>query len=33
MKKNLIELTNFNNIDESLSNIEKYFKDNNGTCE
>ncbi len=33
MRNDLIELTEFNNIDKSISNIEKYFKDNNGTCE
>ncbi len=33
MKNDLIKVANFNNIDESFSNIEKYFKDNNGNCE
>ncbi len=33
MKKDLIEFTDIDNIDESISKIEKYFKNNNGTCE
>ena len=33
MKKGLKEITDFNNIDESLNNIKEYFKNNNGTCE
>ncbi len=33
MEKNIKELTDFDNINDSISNIEKYFKDNNGTCE
>ncbi len=33
MKKELIEVTDFDNIDKSLSNIANYFKNNNGTCE
>lgn len=33
MKNELKELTDFNDIDQSLSNIDSYFKDKNGTCE
>lgn len=33
MNNDLKELVDFEKIDESLSNIEKYFKDNNGTCD
>lgn len=33
MKNDLIKLTDFNNIDESINNIDNYFKKNNGTCE
>ncbi len=33
MKKDLIEIADFDNLDESLSNIDNYFKNNKGTCE
>lgn len=33
MKTKLKRLVDFDNIGKSTSNIEKYFKDNNGTCE
>lgn len=33
MNNDIKVLVDFNNINESLSNIENYFKDNNGTCE
>jgi len=33
MNDDLMELTDFNNIDESLLKIENYFKENNGTCD
>lgn len=33
MKRELERLTDLNNIDKSLSNIEDYFKKHNGTCE
>ncbi len=33
MKKDLIKLTDFDNIDKSMDNIDNYFKNNNGTCE
>lgn len=33
MKSEIKKLVNFNNISESIKNIENYFKSNNGTCE
>lgn len=33
MKNNIKELINFNNIDDSMKNIEKYFESNSGNCE
>ena len=33
MKKEIEELIDFNDIEDSMRNIEKYFKFNNGTCE
>ena len=33
MTKEIKELIDFNNIDDSMINIENYFKSNNGTCE
>ncbi len=33
MKKELKDLVNFDNMEESLNNIEEYFKINNGYCE
>ncbi len=33
LKNDLMELTDFNNIDASISNIESYFENHNGTCE
>lgn len=33
MKKELIEIVDFDNIDKSFSNIDNYFKNNKGTCE
>ncbi len=33
MIQELKEIVDFNNMDKSIKNIEKYFKDNNGTCE
>lgn len=33
MNKEIKELVDFNNIDDSMENIENYFKSNNGTCE
>ena len=29
----LKDITDWANIDHSIENIEKYFKDNGGTCE
>ena len=33
MNKEIQKIVNFNNISESIKNIENYFKTNNGTCE
>ena len=33
MTKEIKELIDFNNIDDSMINIENYFKSNKGTCE
>lgn len=33
MKTDLKEITDFNNLDETLSKIENYFNSNHGTCE
>ena len=33
MTKEIKKLIDFNNIDDSMINIENYFKSNNGTCE
>jgi len=33
MKKDLKKMTNFDNMSESFTHIEEYFKSNNGTCE
>ncbi len=33
MKKELMEVADFDNIDKSLVNIDNYFKKNNGICE
>lgn len=33
MRNDLKELTDFDDIDKSLFNIDSYFKNNNGTCE
>ena len=33
MNQDLKEIVDFNNIDESIKNIEQYFLNNNGTCE
>lgn len=33
MKKELKELTDFNNISKSFDNVNEYFKKSNGTCE
>lgn len=33
MSKEIKNLVNFEDIEGSLNNVEKYFKDNNGTCE
>lgn len=33
MKKDIQELIHFNDIDDSMRNIEKYFESNNGICE
>ncbi len=33
MNKELKGLVDFNNLDESLNNIKKYFENNNGTCD
>ncbi len=32
MNQELKDLVDFNNLDESVNNIEEYFKNNNGTC-
>jgi len=33
MKEEIKEITNFNDIENSFSHIEDYFKSHNGTCE
>ena len=33
MSDEINEIVDFNNIDNSMINIENYFKNNNGTCE
>ena len=33
MSDEINEIVDFNNIDNSMINIENYFKSNNGTCE
>ena len=33
MEKEIKEIIDFNGIDDSMKNIEQYFKTNNGTCE
>lgn len=33
MKTDIKKTIDFNNIEESLENIENYFKENNGSCE
>ncbi len=33
MAEELKEFVDFNNIDNSIKNIEQYFKDKDGTCE
>ena len=33
MRKDIKELTDFDNMGESIQDIEEYFKNNNGTCE
>ena len=33
MSNEIKKIVNFNNIDDSLANIENYFKSKNGTCE
>lgn len=33
MSREIKELVNFNNIDDSIKNVEKYFKSKNGSCE
>lgn len=33
MKKELQEITDFDNLNNSLNSIKEYFKSNNGTCE
>lgn len=33
MKKDLQELSDFDNLDKTLLNIENYFQEKNGTCE
>ncbi len=32
MNQELKDLVDFNNLDESVNNIEEYFENNNGTC-
>lgn len=33
MSNEINEIVDFNNINNSMINIENYFKNNNGTCE
>lgn len=33
MNEELKEIIDFNNIDNSVNNVEEYFENNNGTCE
>lgn len=33
MRKDIKKLTDFDNIEESINNIEEYFENNNGTCD
>lgn len=33
MSDEINEIVDFNNINNSMINIENYFKNNNGTCE
>ena len=33
IEKEIKEIIDFNDIDDSMKNIEQYFKTNNGTCE
>lgn len=33
MKKELNDIVDFNNIDDSVSNVEEYFTNNNGSCD
>ena len=33
MSDEIKEIVDFNNIDSSMTNVENYFKNHNGTCE
>lgn len=33
MEKELNQIVDFNNLDESVNNVKEYFENNNGTCD